>query len=567
MNPILPAQIVLWSAPRGAGTNETAPVHFGCLRQGQWEAMTAPNFLTWIAASLLLAAGSVASRAQDNPMKDTTIYVDNTDHDLQFFAPVDFDFDNEPIRKCCGFSFSYDKLSWAFTGERTIIGVEGATYNGNPGPFRVLQTGEFFTVPNNQAPNFGTLVYIPAPYYPATITNSAPRAKFAWGERYELGYFEDNQGISIGILDGPQALDRQVYGFGWTGQYETVATGVGLPTQIPNNPNNQLLSPLGSVQLVFEVPLLLDANGDPIVNNLGETLTLAHGFLDVQQGAFIDGVPGRTLQSDSDGDGVLDGDGFADDIDGDSLYGPDGSDEMTPGQIPDTFYTGDSEPDMDDLVALPLSFHQLTIRNVTQLEGIELMHSFRLSNRHRMVKHQNNMVEFSYGVRYLRLRDQFIADGLGGTLGESFWDTVITNNLVGPQVALRWTRQKHRIQWDLSSRCLLGYNIQNWEQTAAIGEDFIPGELNHPLYLQPTYSTYGKQVNDFSPLVELRLQASYQITSALAARLGYTATFVDNIARASQQVRYRLPEMGFRTDGGTQEIFISGVNFGFEAVY
>jgi hypothetical protein len=67
--------------------------------------------------------------------------------------------------------------------------------------------------------------------------------------------------------------------------------------------------------------------------------------------------------------------------------------------------------------------------------------------------------------------------------------------------------------------------------------------------------------------VELRAQASYQITRALAARLGYTATFVDNIRRASAQVKYELPNMGFRDEEITQDILINGVNFGFDVVY
>ena len=64
----------------------------------------------------------------------------------------------------------------------------------------------------------------------------------------------------------------------------------------------------------------------------------------------------------------------------------------------------------------------------------------------------------------------------------------------------------------------------------------------------------------------MRAQGSYQLTSAIALKLGYTATFIDNITRGSQVVVYRLPEMGLRR-GGNQEIFVSGVDVGIEAVY
>jgi hypothetical protein len=83
----------------------------------------------------------------------------------------------------------------------------------------------------------------------------------------------------------------------------------------------------------------------------------------------------------------------------------------------------------------------------------------------------------------------------------------------------------------------------------------------------PTVSSHGQQDNDFSPTAEMRVNGSYQISRAIALNLGYTATFVDNIRRAAQQVKYELPNMGFREGAGTQEIFINGVNFGFDVVY
>ena len=69
-------------------------------------------------------------------------------------------------------------------------------------------------------------------------------------------------------------------------------------------------------------------------------------------------------------------------------------------------------------------------------------------------------------------------------------------------------------------------------------------------------------------MAEMRVEGSYQITNSFALKLGYTATFVDNITRASQIVRYRLPDMGIRNDQiGEQTIFVNGADFGIEAVY
>ncbi len=519
--------------------------------------MTAKNKWTWLVAILLISMSAEKLQAQD-------YFSDGFgDSDLQFFSPVDFDFEDRPIRKSGGFFFNYDKLSWAFTGERTTVG-SGGTSSGSMNPWRVFDDGGFLVPNPGGDPEFiftpGATITIAAPLLPSGISSGPPRAEFGWGERYEFGRWEKDNGWLIGILDGPEAVSAVTYGFGITGQDDTVTTApLGITSPFPGAPP-QLISPLGSVLVVFE---------DPGVAFAGGMIPLMSGFLDVVDGT-IGAVPGGALEGDTNGDGVLDGDGMADDIDRDGQFGPDGLDTEDPGEIPDRL-GGGLNADFGDLVVLPTSFQTLGVRNSTEMQGIEIMRTHRLDNRHHMTKKQGNELELSYGVRYLRLKDNFLVNGTGGVLGTSFWDTTITNNLVGPQIAMKWRRQRRRLLLDFGGRFLFGYNIQNFDQSAALGEDLITGQHNHPLFLQPTVSTHGKQENDFSPLVEIRAQASYQVTSAIALKLGYTATFIDNIRRASQQVRYRLPGngnsfMGFR-DGGTQEIFINGVNFGFDVVY
>jgi hypothetical protein len=454
----------------------------------------------------MVAGPSVLCADEYYDTMDTSIYVDNTDHDLQFFSPVDFDFENQPIQIDPGYFFRYDKLSWAFTGERQTVGSLTPD-DGSLNPFREFLTGRFGDTlnPLNLIP-----VAIGPPLLASGIENTAPRAEFAWGERYELGYQARGSAWTVGILDGPDASAGNVY---------------GLTTQD---------SLYGSVLVNFDDPL-----------------NLMRGWIDV-------------LSSTG---GAFQPDGLADDIDGDSQYGPDGYDLDDPGREPDSIFLPDPRGDFDDIVNLPTSFQFLAVRNSTKADGIELMRTYTLDNSHRMVKNQNNIIEFGYGVRYLRLRDNFDVNGSGGVMGASFWETRVDNNLVGPQIALKWNHQRSRFNLDFGGRFLFGYNIMNFEQEAALGTDLLPGQYNRSLYMGPTYSTHGKQENDFSPLVELRLQGSYKLTRALAARLGYTATFVDNISRAAQQVKYELPNMGFRDNEGNQEIFINGVNFGFDVVY
>ena len=200
------------------------------------------------------------------------------------------------------------------------------------------------------------------------------------------------------------------------------------------------------------------------------------------------------------------------------------------------------------------------------------------------MKHQNNNLDISYGVRFLRLRDEFDFNGTSDLLGSMFFSTGAENQIVGPQIRATWTRQRGNWNFGLDGRFQFGYNITDLDQSGSLGLDtadpnagqpgadpnapvitpgLVPGGFNRLISGQPTTFSYGKQHNEFSPVVELRADLRYQMTSAIAARLGYTAIFVDNISRASQVTRYFLPDMGF-LGAGNQYILINGANFGFE---
>src|SRR5262249_20867765 len=45
------------------------------------------------------------------------------------------------------------------------------------------------------------------------LNNTPPRAGFAFGNRYELGYRDQGNGWVVGVLDGPDLNQTQFYGF------------------------------------------------------------------------------------------------------------------------------------------------------------------------------------------------------------------------------------------------------------------------------------------------------------------------------------------------------------------
>ena len=260
------------------------------------------------------------------------------------------------------------------------------------------------------------------------------------------------------------------------------------------------------------------------------------------------------------------GDGFPDDLNGDNftfffLRGDLNGD----GVVDDDEVIGNGI-DYGDLHTFNVAFERFEVRNFTETDGIELMKTHELDNRHLPVNRQGEFIELAYGVRFFRLNDEFTFDGDGGILGRTYALTRADNQIVGPQIRGRWSRQKGRWNLGVDGRFMFGYNIQDQTQNGAIGEDLQPGAVNALLFAQPHAVDYGRQQQNFSPLAELRVDTSYQITGAIAAKLGYTGMFVDNVTRASETVNWYIPDLGLRR-GGEQDVFINGVDFGFEAVY
>lgn len=247
---------------------------------------------------------------------------------------------------------------------------------------------------------------------------------------------------------------------------------------------------------------------------------------------------------------------FDHDVNGNNVYGRDGIDTSVPlAGEPNQFFP----TDFGDDVRLPMVFDMVTTKNRTQLWGTELMYTLRLNQMHR-----GGYFELDIGGRYLRFRDTFDVHGYGGILDKSFWFTDAQNNIIGPQVAARWFNQTGRITWSAEGRFLAGFNFQDLKQQGELASNLIPGGRDVPLTFGPTSFVHSLDENEWSPSVELRLQASYQLTRAIAIRVGWTGMWIDGIARASSLVNYTLPTMGLIPNQGTQDVFIQGVNAGIE---
>jgi len=513
----------------------------------------------WLAACFLLASQASPVAAQFGDVGPN--YVES---DMQFFSPVELDFENQPRSKSTGLYFRYDKLSWAITGDRTVIGDNSLVVQSEQ-IFRDTPFSRGLAPPTYQIFN--------------SIQDAPPETDFGWGERYEFGKFDGGSGWMVGILDGPRVVTSELYGF----------NNLEIPNTIPlNDPANDvnfqadggfaIAGPDGAI--TGSANLSTSRNGFGAVHvNFATPAGFLLGFVDYStnsptngQGPTVGG-PGRQIIAQViAGDEVTDitftsgADGVPDDLNGDLFtFFVVFVDANANGMFDDGEEIGNGV-DFGDLHTFNVRFDSFLVRNTTETQGIELMKTHDLGNRHKLKTRQNNSASIAWGVRYLRIRDNFFWEGKGDILGRTFAETKVQNSIVGPQIRGKWSTQRGRWNMALDGRFVFGYNFQNLNQVGAIGEDLNPGAVNSLIAAQPNAVASGRNDNDFSPLVEFRAESSYQITNSISARLGYTAMFIDNITRASQSVRWFLPDLGL-LEGGQQDIFINGIDFGFDVVY
>ncbi len=248
-------------------------------------------------------------------------------------------------------------------------------------------------------------------------------------------------------------------------------------------------------------------------------------------------------------------DGFDDDVDVDGTFGRDGFDSDFDG-IPDT--TTLVPFDLADTVPLAVIFDEITAKLETQLWGVEVNRMWRMN--HLLY---GGYFEIMAGARFMKFQDDYIVRAFGGILDDSNWSTQSENLIVGPQIGGRWFKLqgKQRISADL--RFTAAVNSQSIRQRSLVG-----GRLDQ--MATPLTSFAGASFNHtsheatFTPIVELGIEYSYQVTSAIALSAGWRAMYLDGIARASSMVDYTFPEMGILEHKNKEDVFLNGFTIGVE---
>jgi hypothetical protein len=249
------------------------------------------------------------------------------------------------------------------------------------------------------------------------------------------------------------------------------------------------------------------------------------------------------------------GDGLDDDLNGNGIFGRSGQDTNGDG-VPDAAAPIDNL----DTVTFPPLFDFVQATNETVLDTVEVMRLYRAPRLH-----NGGNFELMYGVRYFHLKDHFIVQGFGGVLDESFWDTRVENDIVGPQIGGRYSNQRGRWIFSAEGRLFAGANFIKALQRTVIATNFpADGSANAPANLTPFGAQDSDKETEFTPGGELRLQTTYQVTRSVGIKLGYTAMLIDNISRASNRVDYTLPDLGVLHINTNEDIVFQGISLGVE---
>ena len=243
--------------------------------------------------------------------------------------------------------------------------------------------------------------------------------------------------------------------------------------------------------------------------------------------------------------------------------------------------------------ALPVTFQNAKIHNRVRTWSVELDYLIRTRQMHR-----GGFFEMALGCRYLEFNEDFYVEAFGrripvegdttdggtdtgdaadedtaatieGTLADSLWVNEAQNHIVAPQIGLRYFHRYKYWTFSTEGKFFAGYNSQNIHQQGILGSELDPpGGVNQPIAMGPSPFEHHRTFNEWSPGIEFRLQADWQVTRYVSLGVGYTGIWLGGIARPSNMIAYELGSatseadfMGIIAENNRQDVFINGVTF------
>ncbi len=225
-------------------------------------------------------------------------------------------------------------------------------------------------------------------------------------------------------------------------------------------------------------------------------------------------------------------------------------------------YNGTTNP--GKIEPLPLTFSNMTVHNEVSMWGLEWMYVGRSDQ----LAH-GGYFEWFAGPRYMEFDDSFRVRGRGGILDESYWINDANNHIIAGQLGAHWFKKAGR--WELSAegRFFAGLNCQTAHLYGELGSNLATnmGAYNYPQSMSPATFSHSKNFQEFTPGVELRLEAKYQLSRSISFKAGWSGMWMDGIARGANMIDYSLTEtdtMPINEANNRQGVFVNGLTVGVE---
>lgn len=470
--------------------------------------------------------------------------------DFQLFAPAEVRYNGQPDRKE-GIFFSYDALIWSISRPQTALIGSAETHT-------VYGTTTMVEAPVTYTWTYDTVVGS------TIVTHTGSDTQPPWSiTHYYYHPFSQSSSQSTSPFGAPFTAGNR-YQFGWMGPEN------GWAGEVFTMQSQHQTFAASDVTMTFHDPS----------NKLA----------------------GIAPDQDPPGSHV---DGYVYPIPGSSWYYPHYS-APTYTPVPAT-----GLPAGYDVRALPINFAQMTVQNVTDLWGTELMYVRRFQTSEHWGTFElllgARYAEFNEGY-YVRTNNSYDVAGTPitdpttqvlprgeATLSNSAWNTDASNHIVGPQIGGHWYKQWGRLRFSAEGRFCAGLNQQDVHQEAVLGtlvtnsgvtrnsststtsgqvggtnfsfSSTTPNSLtnanfNVPAGMQSMYYSSDAHMTEFTPVVDLRLELNYQVTRAIYAKVGWTGMWMDHVARPSGMVNYDIDTMGIVKANNWQSVLVNGFNVG-----
>jgi len=494
--------------------------------------------------AVVLAASAVHPASAQPPAPDAVPEFVPYVNDLQMFDQPDLSPYGRGPRRPAGWFGSAEYLSWSQVApKRSLIGNPGVTLvtltgaeTENTGDVQLVPTLGVVSLANSIVTNSGgtvetttTMTFLFTDIIVGPIGPSAPISSTAGGTVVQ-GFLEQRSTLDTTFMSSSDFTSGGRFEFGRTDEDGDgwMVSGFSLAEQAPNytgtyTPVNFENSPVGFLNFGrFDV----DLDHDGIMGRFGaDTGT-----------ATVLGNPAVLVISEPM-NGIPDTQGFP--------------------------------SDYDDTVPLATRFRTLTVENHTTTYGAELMRIWQVG-----LGPRGGIWEMFLGPRGVCVDDEFVFDGRsddtatatqttspGSGIGTTF-STRAQNYVFGGQLGGRWSRQVGRLQVGVEGRLLAAANYQHVTQQGSIGA--LAGIDPNAVINVKLPARFSSTVNqtEFAPGGELRMNLKYQLFRSLYVQGGYTALYVDNIARGSQMTHYSLPTMGITAEENKSGFLLHGLNIG-----